>query len=742
MRSQGLILALLVCVVFCSTAAIAQVPTPAIVEPVPPIPPRPKIALVLSGGGARGFAHIGALKVLRELNVPIDMVVGTSMGAVVGGAFAAGYPVEKLEAMIKETSWDDVFTTKAPRQDLDFRRREEDNQTLGRFSFGLTKDGLVFPRATFSSHVLEEVLRRIAAPSLEVDHLDNLALPFRSVATDLYTGEFVVLERTSLFNAMRASMSIPGAFAPLQLGEALLVDGGLARNLPIDVARKMGADIIIAVNVGTPLMPPDRLNSALDIAQQMINILTEQNVKQSLSELTSRDILISPKLSELTFTDFANGPQIVERGETAAREQSVRLKALALPKDEYAVRDALRTARLSLPREVRIVDVRVQGTERSNPEVLKRALGITPGEAIEDDELASRIRKLGAGGEFERINFRLLGKGPERVLVVQPTEASWGGNSLRFGVRLQSDFKNSNQFDLLAAHTMTWVNAYAGEWRNIIQIGGTRRFESEFYQPVTRNQDWFVAAAYGYTSSDKDIFDGERRTARLAFSEKRGGLYLGRQLGLSGEIRLGRIYSVGTAEPLISLIPAEPRTERFVADEALLRIDTYDSANFPRNGYLAYASWQRARDAGSKELPQTTRSLAGGWAVSSGKNTMLANVLFSEADRGGSAVALGGFLTLSGTPVDSLAGAKTLFGRLVGFRRVGQLPGALGGGIYAGGSLEWGGAFASDKSVRLSEMKRAGSLVLGAETIVGPTYFGIGKTLHGSSAVYLFVGLP
>ncbi len=741
MRGRQFILSCCVSALIYPATLGAQTTAPSNVVSTPAQPQRPKIALVLSGGGARGFAHIGALKVLRELNVPIDMVVGTSMGAVVGGAFAAGYPVEKLESMIKEVSWDDVFTTKAPRQDLDFRRKDEDNKTISRFSFGLTREGLVFPRATFSSHVLEEVLRRIAAPSLEVDHLDNLPLPFRSVATDLYTGEFVVLDRTSLFNAMRASMSIPGAFAPMQLGEALLVDGGLARNLPIDVARKMGADIIIAVNVGTPLMPPDKLNSALDIAQQMINILTEQNVKQSLAELTPRDILISPKLTELTFTDFANGPKIVERGEAAAREQSARLKMLALPKDEYTARESLRTARLSLPREVKITDVRVQGAERSNPVVLKNALGINLGESIEDNELASRIRKLGAGGEFERINFRLLGSGVERVLVVQPTEASWGGNTLRFGVRLQSDFKNSNQFDLLAAHTLTWVNSYAGEWRNIMQIGGTRRFESEFYQPATRNQDWFAAAAYGYRASDSDIFDGERRVARLAFSEKKVGFYIGRQLGLIGEVRVGRTSSLVAAEPLISQDPVPPASQRIVADEAQLRIDTFDSANFPRHGYTLAAFWQRARDQREREFSRTQRALAGGWALSSGPYTLLSVAQYSEANRG-NAGALGGFLSLSGTPVGSLAGAKTMFARVIGFRQIGQLPGALGGSIYAGASLELAGAFAANERVGFGGMKRASALMLGAETIVGPVYFGVGKTLHGSSAVYLFVGQP
>ncbi|MEO8101525.1 MAG: patatin-like phospholipase family protein [Betaproteobacteria bacterium] len=701
---------------------------------------RPKVALVLSGGGARGFAHIGALKVLRELNVPVDMVVGTSMGALVGGAFAAGYPMEALEALMKETSWDDVFTTKAPRQDLDFRRKDEDNKTIGRFTFGLTREGLVFPRATFSSHVLEEVLRRIAAPSLEVDNLDDLALPFRSVATDLYTGEFVVLEHTSLFNAMRASMSIPGAFAPLPLGEALLVDGGLARNLPIDVARKMGADIIIAVNVGTPLMPPDRLNSALDIAQQMINILTEQNVRQSLSELTARDILISPKLGELTFTDFVNGPEIVERGEAAARAQGERLRALSLPAAEFAAREARRTARMSLPREVKIAEVRVLGTERSNPDVLKRTLGISAGESVEDNELASRIRKLGAGGDFERINFRLLGTGVERVLLVQPTEVAWGGNTLRFGLRLQSDFRNTSQFDLLAAHTTTWVNSYGAEWRNLMQIGGTRRFETEFYQPVTRDRDWFVSSAFGHRASDIDSFKDGRREARLAFTENKLGLFLGRQLGLIGEVRIGRSGYHVAAETLIPESPGQEAKARYSASEVQLRLDTLDSANFPRHGYSLIAIAQRAQDPGGK-APRASHAFGAAWALSEGPYTLLSSLQYSVGE-GGGAAPIGGFLYLSGTPVESINGDRTVFARLVASRRIGSLPGALGGSLYAGASVEVGGAFNSDERIAAGGLKRAGALLLGAETILGPVYFGFGKTWKGSSAVYLFVGLP
>ena len=702
---------------------------------------RPKVALVLSGGGARGFAHIGVLKVLRELSVPVDMVIGTSMGAVVGGAYAAGYPVEKLEETVRRTRWNDVFTTKAPREDMDFRRKEEDNRTISRFAFGLSLQGLSLPRGTFRSHVLDEVLRSIATPSLEVSNLNELAVPFRSVATDLVSGELVVLEDTSLFNAMRASMSIPGAFVPLELRGQLLADGGLARNLPVDVARQMGAEVIIAVNVGTPLMPRENLDSALNIAQQMINILTEQNVRQSLAELTPRDILISPDLRDVSFADFDNGAAILMRGEAAARGAAARLRELSLPAHQAATIEAARVARSGVSNRMVVNSVLVQGTERSSPEVLKAMLDLPPGTVLTDAELGTRIRKLGARGDFERIDFKLQGRELDRTLVVQPTEVEWGGGNLRFGLRLQSDFKSENRFDLLAAHTTPWVNSYGGEWRNILQVGGTRRFETEFYQPVTRNQDWFVAAGHNYLGYDADIYNGNQAVARFNLTERSLGAYVGRQIGLIGEVRVGQTRTRATADPVIVGVPFGSAKANYTADEVNLRLDTHDSANFPRSGYSVYASWQRVRDNDEAGSVNKRRTLAADFAVSKGPYTLFPALQFVDAGPGGAA-GIGGFINLSGTPARSLLGTRTLLSRTVVFREVGRLPGALGGAVYAGASFEMGNTFDENETIRLSKLKRASALIIGAETIIGPLYLGAGKTFGGTSAFYLFLGQP
>ena len=276
--------------------------------------PRPKVALVLSGGGARGLAHIGVLKVLREQRVPVDFIVATSMGSIVGGAYAAGHTPAAMESLVVGADWERLFSDRAPREFLSFRRKEDDLRLIGKSELGVKREGLVLPRGVVGSQNLEEFLRQLSHPASDARTLNELPILFRAVATDLVTGEQVVLREVSLSLAMRASMSIPGAFAPTDIDGWLLGDGGLTRNLPVEVAREMAPDVIIAVNVGTPLLPREALTSAFGVAQQMINILTEQNVGISLAAMRPQDVLISPDLTGTTFVDFERGPDLIARG--------------------------------------------------------------------------------------------------------------------------------------------------------------------------------------------------------------------------------------------------------------------------------------------------------------------------------------------------------------------------------------------------------------------------------------------
>ena len=259
---------------------------------------RPRICLVLSGGGARGAAHVGVVKILEQMRVPVDCVVGTSMGAIVGAAYASGSTLPEMEDLLGTLSTRLLFKELPPREERSIHQKLDDARNLSP-ELGLGSEGLLLPKGLVSGVQLESVLRRLSkAPGFH--RFDDLPIPYRAVATDLTTGKPVVLSQGELASAMRASMSVPGVVDPVRLEGRLLVDGGLTNNLPVDVARAMGADVVIAVNLGTPLLRAEQLNSIVGVTGQMINILTEQNVQASLASLRPGDILILPQLGDFS----------------------------------------------------------------------------------------------------------------------------------------------------------------------------------------------------------------------------------------------------------------------------------------------------------------------------------------------------------------------------------------------------------------------------------------------------------
>jgi NTE family protein len=279
-------------------------------------PGRPKVCLVLSGGGARA-AHVGVLKVLEQLRVPVDCITGTSMGSIVGGAYASGTPLDEMEATLASMSTRQLFKELPPREERATRLKQDDVTNLAPVELGLRDGELVLPRGVVSGVQLETVLRQLSKVR-GFRRFDELPIPFRAIATDLVTGKPVVLSQGDLPGAMRASMSVPAAIDPVQIEGQLLVDGGLTNNLPVDVARAMGADVVIAVNLGTPLMRPENPTSILGVTSQMVNILTEQNVRASLAILKPTDILVRPQLA--IFSDrLRSMVETVPIGEAATR---------------------------------------------------------------------------------------------------------------------------------------------------------------------------------------------------------------------------------------------------------------------------------------------------------------------------------------------------------------------------------------------------------------------------------------
>jgi len=292
---------------------------------------RPKIGLALSGGGARGSAHVGVIKALEELGVPIDYIAGTSMGAIIGGIYAAGYSADELEQVLADMNWSGALSDKLPRREQSMRKKDLDAQFLIPYRVGFNKGGIQLPLGVIEGQHLDQVFHRILLPVQGITDFDQLSIPFRAVATDLVTGQEVVLSSGSLPDALRASMSVPGAFAPVQLNGKILVDGGMSNNLPVNVVREMGADIVIAVDISTPLLTEEQLVSVLSVAEQLTGFLTRRNTEEQIASLKPGDILLVPDLEGVSAADFENADEIAQKGLEAAMAKREDLAALSMP---------------------------------------------------------------------------------------------------------------------------------------------------------------------------------------------------------------------------------------------------------------------------------------------------------------------------------------------------------------------------------------------------------------------------
>lgn len=706
----------------------------------PAAAPRPRIALVLSGGGARGFAHVGVLRVLQELRVPVDIVVGASMGAVVGGAFAAGRPVAELEAFVRDTEWGTLVSDRAQRQDLAFRRKDDDLEVPSRIEFGLHRDGLRLPPAAATNAVVEDALARLLPPESHALPVSALPLRFRAVATDLLNGELVELSQTPLLTSLRASMSVPGVFAPIRLGERLVVDGGLVRNLPVDLARALGADVVIAVNVGTPLAGPETLGSAFGVAQQMLNILTEQNVQRSIKELGPRDILIAPDLAQVSFLDFAAAGQAMAAGERAARALADRLAVHSISVEHYAAREVARTQRRpdpDMPRVLAQLDVR--GTHWANPRTLAAESGLVIGEPVTRRDIERAADRLHGRGEFERVDAEITDGAGGRQVALVVDESDWARSRMRIGLELNSDFRADHRFTVSGLHVLSWLNSLGGELRTIGRLGTRRSLETEWWQPLAAGSQWYASASLGHRAQTDDLYRSGQLVGRASFAASSLTFALGRSFGRSADLRVGVQRNVGEGRQLLPAV--EENLVRFGQHNVFVqyRYDTLENLAFPTQGGLAVLQWQSSPSRSGTDRALSSNLALGLRAFRFGD---WAGHLYAEAAHSGDGdaqQALGGFLRLSGMSRDSINGGTVLFGRAVLARRIGQMPLGFGGAVRSGFSLELGNAFAQGEALSVGKLRVAGSAFISVDTRFGPAYLALGSS-KGSSTVYVFLG--
>ena len=706
---------------------------------------RPMVCLVLSGGGARGAAHVGVLKVLEELRVPVDCITGTSMGSLVGGAYASGMSIGEMEKLIGTIRSDLLFHDNPPRQEKPIRRKEDDLTVLFGLELGVRDGEILLQKGLVSGIQLEAVLRHLSKVREPV-RFDDLPIPFRAVATDLVTGKPVVFDHGDLARVMRASMSVPGVMSPAQIDGKLLVDGGLTDNLPVAAARAMGADIVIAVNLGTPLMTRDQVQSVLGVTAQMINILTEQNVRASLASLKPTDILIEPALGNFSAGDFDHLPKTVPIGEAAARAAAPRLSALAISPERYAVLRARHAAPPEGPPEV-VAKIDFPGLHRVNPAALSNFIDTRPGEVLDRDRLDRDLRRLYGSGDFEHVDYQLIQDAGRQIVSIDAIEKSWGPDYLRFGLGLQSNFKGDNTFNLAVSYRKTWINPLGAEWRTDAQVGQVSYVATEFYQPLGARNGLFIAPRASVSRRDIDLYYQAQRIATYDLETAYAGIDLGAAFTRYGEVRVGVLAghsraSLDTGAPEYEPDPSSVSRGGF-RFRAIL--DQLDSVNFPRAGFAATLDVFASSKAIGARDTYVRGELTGVAAYSFGPHTLMPSIRLAGNVGNDDLpvydlVQWGGFLQQSGLPAGALLGQRLAFGRLVYLYKMAAFK--LIPGMYVGASAEVGQMKAPFVPGNLTGTLVSGAVFFGVDTPVGPVYLGYGAMDGGYRSAYFFLGRP
>ncbi|HEX4585051.1 MAG TPA: patatin-like phospholipase family protein [Burkholderiaceae bacterium] len=706
---------------------------------------RPRVCLVLAGGGARGTAHIGVIKVLEELRVPVDCIVGTSIGALVGAAYATGIGAAEMEAIISELPAETLFVDRPPRSEIPIRTKIDEQRNFIGPEFGLRDGKLLVPKGLVAGERLEATMRRLIRSS-DVVRFDELPIPFRAVATDLVKGEPVVLSQGELSQALRASMSVPVALAPVRLDGRILVDGGLTDNLPLDVALAMGADVAIVVDLGSPRLGQEELGTLLGVTRRMIDILIEQGEKRSLQLMRPDDILIRPELGDFSSADFSHWTEPIPLGEAAARKMSDQLAKFSLPADEYAALTASRRAAKRVDSRP-IAEVRLSPFARVNSEVIRSELETRAGQQPDQARQEADVRRLYAGGDFERVGYALLDDGGRRVASIDAIEKSWGPNFIRFGLEGAYDLRGESRFEVLGAYRRTWIDSLGAEWRTDLQLGRQDRLWSELYQPLGIERIFFLAPYAELDRDIDDVFSAGQHAARYVLYEGLTGLDVGARLGRAAELRvgpeIGRIQQRLDEGPQ-SLTPGPGRVG-VGAWHARLQADEYDRGVAPRSGFQASAGLFASRVTLGGESSYTRWDASGSGAGSLGGSTLDLGATFKG--RFGSndlprydVFQWGGFLQQSGYRIGSLNGQSLQFARAIFEYKLAPLP--FLNALYAGMSLEAGRLGRPIVAGNPLGTMKSASVFLLLDSPVGPLYLAYGRARDGNSSLYLYVGAP
>ncbi|HEX5421470.1 MAG TPA: patatin-like phospholipase family protein [Gammaproteobacteria bacterium] len=705
---------------------------------------RPSIGLALSGGGAHGGAHIGVLKALEELRVPVDCIAGTSIGAVIGGFYATGMKADDLKVILDHLDWDRLFRDTTPRQLRSFRRKRDDDLFLVNLRPGLRSGSIELPIGLLQGQVADTILERYTMPAAKIHDFDNLPIPFRAVASDIATGQAVVLSSGSLALAIRASMAIPAALTPVEIDKRLLVDGGLAMNLPVEVARNMGADVIIAVDVTSSLRKREAIKNIVDVTSQLTNLLVRQGLQKQRSMLHDGDVLLIPEFpAALSSVDFEHMADTIEIGYEAVMQHRKELERYSLSPKQYAEYLASRPS--SMMQQLPVIDfIRLDNRSKIADSVIKtRMRDVMLGKRLEVRTIEKAIDQVYGLELFQNVRYSIVTQGDETGVEVEVIPRSWGPNYLQLGLQYSSTEDADALFALQASYLRTAIDPAGGELRTTFEIGDQPSWNLDVYQPLGPKGLFFIEPTVAFDSQRYNVFAGEQLLSQAQLHNSMFELGGGRELMSWGEVRAGIRRGNGHTKLVVGLPDHLPASDyqrggyffRFSAD-------TLDAIAFPSKGVLASVEWRASRPelfGADQRFDQLL--LDATFAKSWGRHTLVTRVRYDTTFSGRAPLnrqfRLGGFLDLSGLNQDQLTGQHVARIGASYYRRIGDLTYLP---AFAGVSVELGNAWNDRSSISLHNSKLGGSIWAGVDSPVGPIYVGYGRTEGGIDAYYVYLG--
>ncbi|WP_413112480.1 patatin-like phospholipase family protein [Thaumasiovibrio sp. DFM-14] len=728
----------------------------------PPGIARETIGLVLSGGGAKGAAHIGVLEVLEEQRIPVDVITGTSMGAYVAGMYAMGFSAEEVKQRTLGTNWSEGYHDRVGREALSLQRKAQTDEYQLRTEFGIDLKGNFLAKPSlFQGHAMAKILRNVTDNPPQLANFDLLAIPYRAVATDIESVAPVVLSSGSLPLVMQASMTVPGALKPVEIDGQLLVDGGIVNNMPVDQAIELGATHVIAVDLRDALYARDDLNSGINIANQLITHMTNLGSDQQKALLTPNDVYLQPDLDGLTATSFSSMQDAYLAGRSIALDHLSELLAFQVSEQEYSqyrLAKLDRRSQLLATGDYYIDRIEIVNQTRRSDQALQAVLNLPTGEVLTSAQIEQGVERLYAHDLFDRITYSVQHLEAENVLLLDVNEKVWGPGYLNFKLAIEDDYARRSEYSFGAQYLYTNITDYGGEWLTELDLGSWNRFSTSLYLPWDYQQQIYSRTGISWVNEfrrfgnvDFEELPPEIPTDREYYDTEYSQLYGFIETGwnYSPSIRYSLGLDASQGEYQLEDISISERV-RSVGVYSDVVIDTLNNRFFPEYGHYFAVRVGRSHIRAKLE-EQNTKDIAHYYdfevvkPLNWGRHTVAAALQLggSESDELIPVYArdLGGLFNLSGYNRYELNGRYSALGVIkYRYRLFDVNLGFVQSALYVGGSLERGNVWNQKEAIRWDNTVNAGSIFIGADSILGPTYLGYGMAEDGRSSLYFYLG--